>query len=97
MSPATPAGHVPPPPPPPWFAHVVPFHTRVRLVVVLKYSAPFGSPPPISASAYAEIAGPGGFVHGIRIAGGVTLSVCVPPVIVVAGVEKLADVAFGVT
>ena len=33
----------------------------------------------------------------IAIAGGVTFNVCVPPVIVVRGVEKEFDVAFGVT
>ena len=33
----------------------------------------------------------------IAIAGGVTFNVCVLPVMVVAGVEKLGEVAFGVT
>jgi hypothetical protein len=40
----------PPPPPDPWFDHEDPFHTRVRLLVVLKYSDPVGGEA-ISASA----------------------------------------------
>src|ERR1700676_242407 len=53
--------------------------------------------PTISASAYARVVDPGGTVMLMAMAGGVTLSVCVPPVIVVAGVEKHGDVAFGHT
>src|SRR5580693_6345083 len=53
--------------------------------------------PTISASAYARVVEPGGTVRFIAMAGGVTLSVCVAPVIVVADAEKLGEVAFGVT
>src|SRR5580704_15145094 len=95
---ATPVPVMPPPAPAPTFAQVehAPLvsavHTRTSEVVVLKYSEPMTAPV-TSLSAYARFTDDGLIVT----AGGVALSVCVPPVMVVAGVEKLGDVAFGVT